>query len=1085
MIYDQEINEALDESLKLRVRYSKLYGLLQRVCIAQTSHLTTDFSNLFSRLYFVCKQRGLRLREVDCFRRNALKALRGEIQATEEGLKHDAESLRRFLTELCATTGESKDSIDEPQTPVATTDGIQRGIVTAVGEAFFVLRLQDEEGSVSVETDAETLQMLREGMRVNVIGRRRWIVMEPDFLVDVSALTACVRPYGTTPLNYLLSKFQPRSQSRATLLGNAANQFMDDCIHSEHATFSDSMQTHFRQSLLDYACYERPEEIDAAYFAEAQTHFQNIRQTVHKAYASPEVGISLEKVLLEPAFICPTLGLRGRLDVMTADHRKIVELKSGKADDFRAPVKARSEHLLQMALYKEMLHYNFALPHDVVDAFLLYSRYPVLLADRISQEQLARIFRLRNQIVVQEMLLRDGQANDVLLQLKPENIVTMPGLHPNFLRAVLPPIEAVTKVLQGAQPLERAYFNHFLTFLSREQFLSKMGEPRADSTRGFARVWNADITSKLMSGEILINLRIRELVGEEAVEEIIFEVPNYGEKFIADFSEGEMVQLYERTSPSDGVCTRQLVRGHIVRLTESELCFHLAYKQRNRHFFSKSTFYAIEKDSTDSGYNAAYRGLFALLQAPDERRKLLLGLRSPRFADAYTLVGDYGEYTNKVVRAAMSAEDYYLLVGPPGTGKTNVTLRAMVQEFLASECVNGRSGNLLLTAYTNRAVDEICRMLQTSGIDFVRLGIEQTCDPEVLPNLFSVRTAALRNRQEVANFLQQTSVVVGTIATLASHTELFNVKQFELAIIDEASQVLEPQIMPLLAHPSAIARFIMIGDHKQLPAVVMQRPEQTRVGDERLQSIGLTDLRNSLFERLHRFVIAQGLGTQAVGLLHLHGRMHREIATFVNQYFYGNKLMTVPLPHQEDALNYPAAQTPMETFVASARMGFVHVVPDEVVDNVKANRQEAACVAQIVRALTDLHQRMGVELDVKNKVGIIVPFRNQISMVRARLRECGIADADELTVDTVECYQGSQRDFIIFTTTISRPYQLSILSVLQQVEGIEVDRKLNVAITRARRQFFIVGNRELLSANNLYARLIEQCRQMDFSCCKQ
>ena len=120
MIYDQEINEALDESLKLRVRYSKLYGLLQRVCIAQTSHLTTDFSNLFSRLYFVCKQRGLRLREVDCFRRNALKALRGEIQATEDGLKHDAESLRRFLTELCATTGESKVIVDEPQTPVAT-----------------------------------------------------------------------------------------------------------------------------------------------------------------------------------------------------------------------------------------------------------------------------------------------------------------------------------------------------------------------------------------------------------------------------------------------------------------------------------------------------------------------------------------------------------------------------------------------------------------------------------------------------------------------------------------------------------------------------------------------------------------------------------------------------------------------------------------------------------------------------------------------------------------------------------------------------------------------------------------------------
>jgi superfamily I DNA and/or RNA helicase len=99
-------------------------------------------------------------------------------------------------------------------------------------------------------------------------------------------------------------------------------------------------------------------------------------------------------------------------------------------------------------------------------------------------------------------------------------------------------------------------------------------------------------------------------------------------------------------------------------------------------------------------------------------------------------------------------------------------------------------------------------------------------------------------------------------------------------------------------------------------------------------------------------------------------------------------------------------------------------------------------------------------------------------MIRARLRELGIADADELTIDTVECYQGSQRDYILFTTTISQPYQLDILSSPQLVEGVSIDRKLNVAITRARKQFFLVGNKQILTASPIYQALIAACDEM-------
>ena len=78
-----------------------------------------------------------------------------------------------------------------------------------------------------------------------------------------------------------------------------------------------------------------------------------------------------------------------------------------------------------------------------------------------------------------------------------------------------------------------------------------------------------------------------------------------------------------------------------------------------------------------------------------------------------------------------------------------------------------------------------------------------------------------------------------------------------------------------------------------------------------------------------------------------------------------------------------------------------------------------------------------------------------------------------MLIDTVERYQGSQKDIIIYGTTITRPYELEILSNLVEVEGKTIDRKLNVAVTRARKQLFIVGNRPLLSRNPLYSQLIK------------
>ena len=117
----------------------------------------------------------------------------------------------------------------------------------------------------------------------------------------------------------------------------------------------------------------------------------------------------------------------------------------------------------------------------------------------------------------------------------------------------------------------------------------------------------------------------------------------------------------------------------------------------------------------------------------------------------------------------------------------------------------------------------------------------------------------------------------------------------------------------------------------------------------------------------------------------------------------------------------------------------------------------------------------------ESEIGIIVPFRRQIAMVLSEMHRLGIEGCDDMTIDTVERYQGSQRNIIIYATTVTRSYEMELLSNTVEIGGAEVDRKLNVAMTRAKEQMFVVGCRTLLEKNALYRELIASsaCTSMD------
>jgi superfamily I DNA and/or RNA helicase len=106
-------------------------------------------------------------------------------------------------------------------------------------------------------------------------------------------------------------------------------------------------------------------------------------------------------------------------------------------------------------------------------------------------------------------------------------------------------------------------------------------------------------------------------------------------------------------------------------------------------------------------------------------------------------------------------------------------------------------------------------------------------------------------------------------------------------------------------------------------------------------------------------------------------------------------------------------------------------------------------------------------------LGVITPYRNQIALIRKELRKSGIPVLEQISVDTVERYQGSERDVIIYSFCLNRPEQLELLPNLTKEDGVLIDRKLNVVLTRARRYLYVTGVPELMGQNEIYRKLLD------------
>lgn len=902
--------------------------------------------------------------------------------------------------------------------------------------------------------------------------RPRAIVIEPDYLVDVSAIAECFKEGTTLPVSYLLKKFLPFQTTIPLMLGNIANFFLDELMTNPQATFKETFPKVFRLNPLVFTLFSDREVREI--MQKSQRHFLTLKQMANQTFSENE--ITPEHCLLEPSFYSQRYGIQGRLDVFYHQTDKagkessaIIELKSGKA--WQANRWGLSDnHYVQTLLYDLMIKSVYA-ERLIPTNYILYSgaEDKHLRFAPVTKTKQFEAIHLRNQLLTIEYQLsqfqRNQAATDILQKIHP-------GRYPRVKGFLGRDLGKFATVYQEMDELERDYFHAFTSLIAREHQLAKTGIQGIDHLNGLASLWLNGFKEKSEQFDIISHLQINK-INTRADDPLIYFSKTAKSGDLANFRKGDIAVLYPHDEGESGVLNHQIFKCTIVEMTKGAITVRLRSKQYNESLFNQHQFWNLEHDLFDSGFTSMYRSIFQFVQFKPEKKALLLTTQAPRQPQPYEThsLPRLTREQEDIFNQAIHAPDYFLLWGPPGTGKTSIMLQHFVKYI-----INETDENVLLLAYTNRAVDEICEAIESIDAlmteEYIRIGSAYSTSEKFRGQLLSQKTKALNTRSELKELIDSRRIFVSTVASIVNKQDLLKLKKFQRVIIDEASQILEPLLVGLLPK---FEQFILIGDHKQLPAVVTQDPKESATQSALLKNIGLHNLRDSLFERLFKQCQANNWDWAYAQLSH-QGRMHQDLMEFPNQNFYNGLLNILPeellAHHQQVApLRYalPSDSTDLEQQLCDQRVLFIPT-RSETGPHFKVNTFEAEKIVELVISFHRIYEANGEEIST-DSIGIITPYRAQIAQLQQILQR-GEVDLDLLTIDTVERYQGGARDIILISLCAN---QVSQLASLVSESGEGVDRKLNVALTRARKHLVIVGNPEILKENQVYRKLIEYC----------
>ena len=874
------------------------------------------------------------------------------------------------------------------------------------------------------------------------------VVVDPDYLLSATNISQSFLRGGPHPFIYVIKKFERLSPNRYFFRGSIMNDYFDQLMAGKPVKIQDLIDQYFSKNPI-LALVFKQEEIQEVK-AELPAHITTVNRREVQQYRK-------EILHFEPTFISEVYGLRGRLDMMVeyeseSNRRDVVELKTSK-DPQRFGKPVNEANAAQATCYNLLLDLK-GMDLRGGSAILYSSAAPNLnpLRNVPNDAHSHRaVLQLRNLIIGEEYFLLHWPQKAL------ERIRSTALQHINMWDNDRKLIANFESSLQTASDLERAWFFEYARFIALERRAAKIGPNTANGRRGFSFLWNEkSVDQKLDAYAMISHLVFDEIIEGEKGSELVFKRANKKQE-ITVYRSGDFVLLYPQKKETEVQATKyQIVKAAIKSISEDRLTLLPLNPHIDANYLKSSAFWAIETESMDMGNDAMFEAIYDFLQCTNKRsRWLILGQSEPDFGERLSTENFSDSLLpiqKEMVARALSAKDYFLLQGPPGTGKTNRVLREMVIRLMEDP-----TERILLLAFTNRAVDEICKMLQgIEGLsEFSRLGHGTSTE---MPEHLLGRKLYGKSLNEMKQAILNTRIFVSTVLSAQRKSELYRNSKFSTLIVDEASQLLEPQLAGILPH---FPRFILIGDEKQLPAVVIQSEELISPSRDVLPNNGFYDLRTSLFERLINQCARNGW-TKAFGSLVNQGRMHEEIMEFPSQAFYQGSLTVISDIQKQKVPDYLEGKSGV--LFDRMKEGRVHFTSSQAEPNRNYHIGEAEVAAKLCEQLSTLFPAE----EWPESIGVICPYRAQIAEVKKRLSP---ELRNVITVDTVERFQGSQRKIILYSMAVNSPLEIAFLENLDIDK--RVDRKLNVALTRAQDFCFILACPNVLAQGIVHPRLLK------------
>ena len=432
------------------------------------------------------------------------------------------------------------------------------------------------------------------------------------------------------------------------------------------------------------------------------------------------------------------------------------------------------------------------------------------------------------------------------------------------------------------------------------------------------------------------------------------------------------------------------------------------------------------------------------------------------------------------VKKILAAEDLAIVHGPPGTGKTTTLVQAIV-------ALSARDKTpVLVVAPSNTAVDLLSERLTDAGLNVLRVGnpakVSESLQTLTLDSRMAEHTGTReikRLKKKAAEFrdmahkykrsfgpaereqrkalfdearkilneverleqyiiddiLGKAQVVTATLVG-ANH---YTVRQlrYATAVIDEAGQALEPACwIPALK----ARRLVLAGDHCQLPPTIKSEEAARGPG-----------LELTLLEKLARRY------PEAVVLLEEQYRMHEQIMGYSSQTFYQGRLRA----HRTVAAHTIFDGSPALSFIDTAGCGY-----DEKTEGTGITNPEEA--AFLLRHLRQLVGHLAEYYPPKNfpSLAVISPYRHQVQLLQDLVAESEALRPyrEKIAVNTIDSFQGQERDIVYIGMTRSNAD--SRIGFLSEI------RRMNVAMTRARKRLIVIGDSATLSRLPFYAGFI-------------